>query len=114
MESLKEYPKLGSDIEKSIDNIVKERDTLTKEVVYKRSLVEDIEKAYVNSFKVKDMLLSFKANIDILPYETKKELAKSLVERVWIDLDRHYRFELSISEDIKKYFDDSNDSDDES
>lgn len=93
--------------------MTKEREVLSEEIKNKRSLVDNVERAYENSSKVKELLLSFKANIDVLSYETKKDLAKSLVEKVWVDLDRHYRFELTVTKGIEKYFNGSDGDDHE-
>lgn len=86
---------------------------MNEEIKNKRFLLENVERTFENSSKVKEVLLSFKANIDVLPYETKRDLAKSLVERVWVDLDRHYRFELTVTTDIRKYFKGPDDGDDD-
>jgi hypothetical protein len=77
-----------------------------------QQIFDSTARTKANAEEVRERFKFIKTNLLALPYETKRDLAKSITEKVEIDFDRHYHIELSISEDIKKYFDKNDNSDD--
>ncbi|EKD44519.1 MAG: hypothetical protein ACD_71C00113G0001 [uncultured bacterium (gcode 4)] len=98
------------DFKEKTKKLWQERKVLFERKIEIEGILKSMEKAKLNAETVREQFKKIKANLSTLPYETKKDLAKSITETIWVDADRHYRFELSISEDIKKYFDNGDDS----
>lgn len=103
---------LADDFKKQAAELWKQREALIKMRDEKGKVLKSMEEAKSNIDTIRKEFSDFKSRLLTLPYEIKRELAKSVTEAIYIDIDRHYRFELRISEDIRKYFDWSDDSGD--
>lgn len=109
-DSFVEVGLLADDFKKKAIELGNQREVLLKVKNEKESTLKALEQTRTNIETIRKEFKDFKSNLLSLPYEKKRLLAKSVIETIYINIDRHYRFELCISEDVRKYFDDSDDS----
>lgn len=103
---------LADDFKKKAIELWDQREVLMKVKNEKESALKSLEQTRTNIEIIRKEFKDFKSRLPSLSYKTKRLLVKSVIETINIDIDRHYRFELCISEDIRKYFDWSDDSND--